>query len=103
MDLLMLYWEPGIMDIQRSPNLFSLSLEDTAQLTQRWPQLRGREGSTLELPRYVHDTALDTSGKSVVVDCYYTRRGPDGRTRLHYCKFCNGVAAASRTAPTASS
>lgn len=91
MDLLMLYWEPGIMDIQRSPNLFSLSLEDTAQLTQRWPQLRGREGSTLELPRYVHDTALDTSGKSVVVDWYYKRRGPDGRTRLHYCKFCNGV------------
>ena len=61
MDLLMLYWEPGIMDIQNSPNLFSLSLEDTAQLVQRWPQLKGHEGSTLDLPRYVHDSTLDTS------------------------------------------
>ena len=91
MDLLMLYWEPGVMDIQNSPNLFSLSLEDTAQLVQRWPQLKGHEGSTLDLPRYVHDSTLDTSSKSVVVDWYYKRRGADGRTRLHYCKFCNGV------------
>lgn len=91
MDLLMLYWEPGVMDIQNSPNLFSLSLEDTAQLVQRWPQLKGHECSTLDLPRYVHDSTLDTSSKSVVVDWYYKRRGADGRTRLHYCKFCNGV------------
>lgn len=91
MDLLMLYWEPGVMDIQNSPNLFSLSLEDTAQLVQRWPQLKGHEGSTMDLPRYVHDSTLDTSSKSVVVDWYYKRRGADGRTRLHYCKFCNGV------------
>lgn len=81
----------GVMDIQNSPNLFSLSLEDTAQLVQRWPQLKGHEGSTLDLPRYVHDSTLDTSSKSVVVDWYYKRRGADGRTRLHYCKFCNGV------------
>ena len=77
------------MDIRNSP--FSLSLEDSAQLVQRWPQLKGHEGSTLDLPRYVHDSTLDTSSKSVVVDWYYKRRGADGRTRLHYCKFCNGV------------
>ena len=59
MDLLMLYWEPGVMDIQNSPNLFSLSLEDTAQLVQRWPQLKGHEGSTLDLPR-MSTTALWT-------------------------------------------
>ncbi len=33
MNLLMLYWEPGVADIQDSPDFFSLSLEDTAQLS----------------------------------------------------------------------
>ena len=27
-NLLMLYWAPGVEDIQQSPHLFSLSLED---------------------------------------------------------------------------
>ncbi len=31
MNLLMLYWEPGVADIQASPDFFSLSLEDTAR------------------------------------------------------------------------
>ena len=37
MNLLMLYWEPGVDDIQESPHFFSLSLADTAQLESRWP------------------------------------------------------------------
>ena len=91
MNLLMLYWEPGVMDIQDSPNFFSLSLEDTKQLEERWPALKGHGGSTLDVPRYIHDDSIDTSGKSVVVDWYYKRPDETGRPRLHYCKFCNGV------------
>ena len=91
MNLLMLYWEPGVDDIQASPNFFSLSLEDTDQLTERWPQLEGHSTSALEVPRYLHDGGLDTNGKSVVVDWYYKKRNAEGRRVLHYCKFCNGV------------
>ena len=91
MNLLMLDWEPGVDDIQASPNFFSLSLEDTDQLTERWPQLEGHSTSALEVPHYLHDGGLDTNGKSVVVDWYYKKRNAEGRRVLHYCKFCNGV------------
>ena len=91
MNLLMLYWEPGVDDIQASPNFFSLSLEDADQLTERWPQLEGHSTSALEVPHYLHDGGLDTNGKSVVVDWYYKKRNAEGRRVLHYCKFCNGV------------
>ena len=90
-NLLMLYWEPGAADIQASPDFFSLSLEDTAQLSARYPQLRGRTASVLDVPRYIHDEGQDTNTKSVVVDWYYKRPDASGRMVLHYCKFCNGV------------
>ena len=91
MNLLMLYWEPGVDDIQASPNFFSLSMENTKQLEQRWPQLKGHSASVLDVPRFLHDGGLDTSEKSVVVDWYYKKPDENGRILLHYCKFCNGV------------
>ena len=91
MDILMLYWEPGVMDIQESPNLFSLSLEDNDQLKAKWPQMDGHTGSTLEVAKYIHDENISTADKSVVVDWYYKKARPEGQPLLHYCKFCNGV------------
>ena len=91
MDILMLYWEPGVMDIQESPNLFSLSLEDNDQLKAKWPQMDGHTGSTLEVAKYIHDEHISTADKSVVVDWYYKKASPEGQPLLHYCKFCNGV------------
>ena len=60
-NLLMLYWEPGVEDIQSSPDFFSLSLEDTAQLTAQYPQLKGRTAGGMDVPRYIHDEGQDTS------------------------------------------
>ena len=91
MDLLMMYWEPGVMDIQDSPNLFSLAVADNEQLKAQYPQLEGHTGSTLEVAKYIHDQSIDTSDKSVVVDWYYKKAREDGPPLLHYCKFCNGV------------
>ena len=91
MNLLMLYWEPGVADIQASPHFFSLSMENTRQLENRWPQLKGHSASVLDVPRFLHDGGLDTTEKSVVVDWYYKKPDEAGRTLLHYCKFCNGV------------
>ena len=92
MDLLMLYWEPGVEDIQDSANFFSLALMDNDRLTARWPQLEGKAGNSgITVGQYVSDQNIDTSEKSVVVDWYYKREKPGGQTVVHYCKFCNGV------------
>ena len=89
-DLLTLFWQPGVTDIQQSPHFFSLALEDNEALLARWPQLAGHTGCTDAAAAYLQDDTADTSEKSVVVDWYYkVYRG--GRTLLHYCKFCNGV------------
>ena len=72
MDLLMLYWEPGVEDIQDSANFFSLALADNDRLAARWPQLEGKAGSSgITVGQYVSDQNIDTSEKSVLVDWYY--------------------------------
>ena len=90
-NLLMLYWAPGVEDIQQSPHLFSLSLEDNEQLIGRFPQMEGHTGKGLDVGQYIHDDSIDTTDKSVVVDWYYKKAQPGGQTVLHYCKYCNGV------------
>ena len=53
MNLLMLYWEPGVADIQDSPDFFSLSLEDNEQLVAKYPQLEGHTGKSLDVAEYI--------------------------------------------------
>ncbi len=90
-DLIDLFWESGITDIQRSRNLFHVELQDNDLLIGAYPQLQGKLGSsTMDLSKYVYDDAVDTSGKSAVVDWYYKKR-QGGRTVLHYCKYVNDV------------
>ena len=91
MDILRLYWEPGCMDIQDSPNFFSLSIESDDRLKEQWPQLREHTGSSISVAQYIHDDNISTADKSVVVDWYYKKQNAAGRQVLHYCKFCNGI------------
>lgn len=91
-DLLNLFWEPGITDIQDSRNFFCVSLMDNDALVEQYPQLKDKVGSqTLDVAKYVYDDSVDTSEKSVVVDWYYKKLNSQGQTVLHYCKFCNDV------------
>lgn len=88
-EVLNLFWEPGITDIQASANVFHVSLVSNKALEQTYPQLVGNlGGSTLDVSRYVYDDTVDTSDKSAVVDWYYKKQ-VDGRTVLHYCKYVN--------------
>ena len=90
-DALNLFWEPGITDIQKSRNLFSVELMDNDLLIQEYPQLEGKLGSsTLDVTKYVYDDSVDTTEKSVVVDWYYKKK-QDGRIVLHFCKYVNDV------------
>ncbi|WP_368378284.1 portal protein [[Clostridium] symbiosum] len=101
-DLLKLFWESGITDIQDSRNVFSLELVDNDILESQYPFLTGKmsSGSALtEIAKYIYDDKVSTDGKTVVVDWYYKKTIQDSeneyglpvtKTVLHYCKFCNG-------------
>ena len=86
-DLLNLFWEPGIADIQRSKFVFCTHLEDNDELEEEFPQLRGRlRGNPFTATRFLYDDAVSLDGKSTVVEAYYRRRRA-GRTVLHYVKY----------------
>ena len=87
-DLLNLFWEPGVTDIQASRNLFIVDLVDEDLLDQQYPDHRGKmKGGSVDVKSYLYDDTVDTSHKAVVVDWYYKKRVPSGRTVLHYVKF----------------
>ena len=87
-DLLNLFWEPGITDIQKSRNLFIVDLVDNDLLEKEYPELEGKQkGKVIDVKEYIYDDSVDTSEKSVVVDWYYKVKTPSGRTALHYVKF----------------
>ena len=89
-DLISLFWESGITDIQKSRNLFHVSLMDNDLLVGAYPQLNGKLGnSTIDISKYVYDDNVDTNNKSAVVDWYYKKRNSEGKIVLHYCKYVN--------------
>lgn len=91
-DLLKIFWEPGITDIQDSRNLFIVELVDNDALEREYPQIgKKARGDAINVSKYVYDDDVDTSDKSVVVDWYYKVKTPDGRTALHYIKFAGDV------------
>lgn len=85
-DVLNLYWDPSVNDIQDSPHFFSLDIVDNNLLKKEFPQIEGKLGNnTFDFKRYNHSTA-DLSNKTLVVDWYYKKR-INGKTVVHYCKF----------------
>ncbi len=88
-DIINLFWESGITDIQKSRNFFHVELKDNDLLMQEYSQLKGTLGqATLDLTKYVYDDTVDTTNKSAVVDWYY-KKNQGGRVVLHYCKYVN--------------
>ena len=91
-DLINLFWQSGITDIQDSRNVFNVELVDNEVLLGQYPQLMGRlSTATIDIAKYVYDDSVDTSEKSVVVDWYYKKMNSQGKQILHYCKFVNDV------------
>ena len=87
MDLLNLFWEPGVTDIQDSPHFFSTELAANEELERQYPQLRGKlHGGGFSVSRYLYDDAVDTADRSLVVDWYYHTE-ENGRSVLQFCKF----------------
>ena len=92
MDILGLFWEPGVTDIQKSQNLFSVELVDNTTLIANYPQCREQLKNTTDtlLKKYWYDDNIDTTGKSAVVDWYYKKR-IGGKDTLQYVKFVDDI------------
>ena len=96
-DIMNIYWEPGIRDIQESREIFTTSLVDIDILKQLYPHVQEEIKGTGELihSEYIHEDTIDTSKKVQVIDWYYKRRillkNGGVRNVLHYCKFIPGV------------
>ena len=91
-DIINLFWESGITDIQRSRNLFHVELADNDLLLGAYPQLQGKLGnSTMDISKYIYDDSVDTNNKSALVDWYYKKRNEQGKVVLHYVKYVNDV------------
>jgi len=86
-DILNLFWQSGINDIQQSRNVFHVALQDNDSLLAAYPELENQLGSFgQDMGKYIYDDAVDTADKSLVVDWYY-KKPQGGKTLLHYCKF----------------
>lgn len=91
-DIINLFWESGVQDIQKSRNFFHVELQDNDLLIGAYPQLQGKLGTgTLDVAKYIYDDKVDTTNKSIVVDWYYKKANASGKTILHYCKYVNDV------------
>lgn len=86
-NLLNLYWEPGITDIQRSRYLFQTELLDKDLLMQKYPQLQGKvKSNDFVSSKFLYDDTVKTDNKATVIEVYYKKHTGD-RDVLHYCKY----------------
>lgn len=88
-DIVNLFWESGITDIQQSRNVFHVELVSNDILLAQYPQLLHKLGNSPAEDigsKYLYDDHVDTNDKSAVVDWYY-KKWQDGKTVLHYVKF----------------
>ena len=86
-DLLNLFWEPGVRDLQASRNLFNVELVDNEVLLERYPELSAEDfDHSAEVAKYIYDDTVDTREKTPVIDWYYKRGSGSGQV-LHLCKY----------------
>lgn len=91
-NLLNLYWQPGVTDIQQSRYFFHTELQDKELLQQQYPDvLSGKlKSSGFMSARFLYDDAVKTSDKATVIEVYY-HKFVDGKKTLQYCKYVEDV------------
>ena len=91
-NILNLYWEPGIKDIQKSRYFFHTELCDKDLLQEKYPdKLRdGVKGDAFISSKFLYDDHVDTENKATVIECYY-HKFIQGKNTLQYVKFVGDV------------
>ena len=86
-NLLNIYWEPGVKDIQRSRYFFHTELCDKDMLEQLYPKLEGKlKGKSFMSTKFLYDDHVDTENKHTVIEVYY-HKFVNGKKTLQYCKY----------------
>ena len=86
-NLLNVYWEPGVTDIQRSRYFFHTELWDKDILEERYPQLKGKlKGQSFMSTKFLYDDHVKTENKHTVIDMYY-HKYIQGKNTLQYVKY----------------
>lgn len=91
-NLLNIYWEPGVTDIQRSRYFFHTELMDKDILEQMYPkELKDKlKGQGFVSTKFLYDDHVDTENKATVIEVYYHKH-VNGKKVLHYCKYVDGI------------
>ena len=87
-NLLNLYWEPGVTDIQKSRYFFHTELWDKDLLEEMYPDKfpGGIKGNSFVSSKFLYDDHVDTENKVTVIECYY-HKFVEGRNTLQYIKY----------------
>ena len=86
-NLLNVYWEPGVTDIQRSRYFFHTELWDKDVLEERYPQLKGKlNGRGFFSTKFLYDDHVNTENKHTVIEVYY-HKYIQGKNTLQYCRY----------------
>lgn len=87
LNLLNVYWEPGVEKIQKSRYIFQTELVDKDILRQRYPELEGSlKGQGVLSAKFLYDDTVNTADKATVIEVYY-HVFQGGKRVLHYCKY----------------
>lgn len=91
-NILNIFWEPGITDIQKSRYFFHTELCDKDILEEKYPeQLKGGiKGNTFLTTKFLYDDHVDTENKVTVIEVYY-HKYVNGKKTLQYCKYVNDI------------
>lgn len=87
-DVLSLFWEPFVNDIEDSPNVFCVKQMDIEEAKRVYPELKeaAAEG-TLGLEEYrTYDSTNKQHNKADIIDWYYKADG-----KLHLARFCGEI------------
>ena len=86
-NLLNVYWEPGVTDIQKSRYFFHTELCDKDVLEERYPQLKGKlKGQSFFSTKFLYDDHVKTENKHTVIEVYY-HKYIQGKNTLQYCRY----------------
>ena len=86
-NLLNLFWEPGVTNIQKSRYFFHSELCDKDLLIERYPQLEGKlKGETFISSKFLYDDSVDNENKVTVIEAYY-HKYIQGKNTLQYVKY----------------
>lgn len=86
-NLLNLFWEPGITDIQKSRYFFHTELQNKDSLVEAYPDLKDKlDSNSFIASEFAYDDSVDKTNMVTVIECYY-KKTVNGKQTLQYVKY----------------